>query len=486
MLRILIRQTIVGTILALLGLSAAAQVAVPAAEYLPVTGGSVAERSVPFLSQADYVADWGYVEHEYLISGTANLYDYVDNASQSPLVAVVEADIPYVTRMIVRRPAKRRKFNGTVYLDVVNATRGYDSLTSKSVTVNFLRDEFGQPPHIPRNASRYATLSMQHDGQIWDMFSQAAALLKADGDPDNPLAGFNVQRIIMTGYSQSAGYVKTYLNSFHRDAILTDGRNAFDGYFEGAGSFASKVPNPPDPDAEFNPVGDPRNRSLQPVPAPVMRFQTATEVTTFFNSKATRQTEDDSPWVRTYEMAGGAHVDAHLVVLEAQQNLDELGLVSPWPACTIPPSTLRVEYVMSALLSRLDDWIQKGREPPASRLLSLVANEQGSLIIETDDDGNQVGGVRTPRLNVPTGAWSGENPELWCILNGYYIPFSDAKLAALYPWHSDYVRQISKAIKKARRQGVLLKLHGREILWDARHSDIGERRSRRPDRTSLR
>ncbi|MCP4928936.1 MAG: hypothetical protein GY918_07780, partial [Gammaproteobacteria bacterium] len=284
-----IRQMVLTVVLISMSLPLAAQVAIPAAEYLPVTEGSIAERSVPFLSQAEYMADWNYVEDEYVLSGTANIYDYVDDASQSPLVGVVEENLPYATRLIVRRPANRSKFNGTVYLDVVNATRGFDSditwhysarmimregavyvgLTSKPTTVNFLRDEFGRPPYILRNYSRYANLQMQKDGQIWDMLSQAAALLKSDAQPSNPLAGFGVERIILTGYSQSAGYVKTFVNSFHNDAIMSDGRMAFDGFFEGAGSFASKVPNPPNPSSEFNPGGDPRNKTLLPVMAPV-------------------------------------------------------------------------------------------------------------------------------------------------------------------------------------------------------------------------
>jgi hypothetical protein len=280
------------------------------------------------------------------------------------------------------------------------------------------------------------------------------------------------------GYSQSAGYVKTYVNSFHNDAILSDGRNAFDGFFEGAGSFASKVPNSPDANHEFNPPRDPRNIIIHPVPAPVMRFQTATEVNTFFYSQSTRQTEDDSPLVRTYEMAGGAHVDGRQKEIEIQQNRDELGLEPPPIVCKPAASTLRVDYVHSALLSRLDDWIEKGRQPPASRLLSLVENDSGRLVYELDSDGNQVGGVRLPQLAVPTGTWSGEHWNLWCLLHGSYKPFREEELAARYPRHTTYVRQTRSAIKDAYRQGFLLREDGREIYWQARMSDVGERNSR--------
>jgi hypothetical protein len=497
MLQNRVLRCLISNFFVLVSLPLAAQVAIPTAEYLPVTEGSIEERSVPLLSQADALAYWGYVEEEYVFSGTANVYGYVDNASNSPLVQVTQPDIPYATRVIVRRPANSRRFKGTVYFDILNATRGFDSdivwhyssqmimregavyvgLTSKPVTVDFLRDAFGRPPYIPRNFSRYANLSMADDGQVWDMLSQAAALLKADAAPTNPLAGFGVERIILAGYSQSAGYIKTYVNSFHNDAILSDGSNAFDGYFEGAGSFASKKPDAPDSGNEFNPRGDPRNKTLLPVPAPVMRFQTSNEVRGVFASHVLRQTETDSPLIRTYEMAGGAHVDARQMVFEEQQNIDELGLESRWPLCD-DPSTLRVEYVHSALLSRLDDWIQSGREPPPSRLMSLVPNAKGNLVAELDSDGNEVGGVRLPQLAVPTGVWTGLNPNLFCFLNGNYIPFSEAELAARYPSHRAYTGEVFRAVIDTYSEGYLLPQDGWEIYWDARMSNIARQRPR--------
>src|SRR5687767_3222927 len=45
----------------------------------------------------------GYVEEEYLVSGTANVYDWT-----APGPAVVRTPhAPYTTRVLIRRPAKR-------------------------------------------------------------------------------------------------------------------------------------------------------------------------------------------------------------------------------------------------------------------------------------------------------------------------------------------------------------------------------------------
>ncbi|MCP4927975.1 MAG: hypothetical protein GY918_02820 [Gammaproteobacteria bacterium] len=209
-----------------------------------------------------------------------------------------------------------------------------------------------------------------------------------------------------------------------------------------------------------------------------MRLQRRTEVLGFFNSKVNRQTEEDSPWVRTYEMAGSAHVDARQLIFEELQNIDELGLMSVWPLCE-DASTLPVEYVHSALLSRLGDWIESGRSPPESRLITLIENDKGRLVSEKDSDGNEVGGIHLPQLAVPTGVWSGLNPNLYCFLNGNFIPFSEAELAVRYPWHRDYVHQTLSAVIDTYRDGFLLPQDAWDIYREAHKSDIGEKKPRR-------
>src|SRR5437016_14312836 len=56
----------------------------------------------------------GYVEEEFLISGTANVYDW-----PAPGPAVIRtANAPYVTRVLVRRPEKRSQFIGNGICDM--------------------------------------------------------------------------------------------------------------------------------------------------------------------------------------------------------------------------------------------------------------------------------------------------------------------------------------------------------------------------------
>jgi hypothetical protein len=472
-------------------------ISVPDAQYVENVPGSDAEKSVPFLTAGNTLQKRGYIEAEFLISGTANVYEYVDDAQESAAIEVIESGLDYTTRILVRAPENPRRFNGTVLLDILNATRGYDGeiswvysgntlmdegavyvgITSKASTVRFLRDEFGRPPYKPRNASRYATLKMPDSGQIWDILSQVSALLKDQANPDNPLYQLNVERIILTGHSQSASYVKTFVNSFHRDALLNDGRSAIDGYIENAGSFSAKRVNVDGAAGENFEFFDKRNKAIVPVPAPVFRVQSETEPNSFFASRLSRQTEADSPWVRTYEIAGGAHVGATALALENEQNFNELGL-GPARSCEVGPSTLPVEQAFSALFVRMDRWLRDGDVPPASRLIALVENESGR-VIEKDFTGNTVGGIRLPQLEVPIGRWSGGNPDLFCFLYGSFVPYTQSELDLLYPRRGDYIKPLRASIRAAVNDGFLLPRGAHEIWREARRRGIGKQKNQR-------
>ena len=92
------------------------------------------------------------------------------------------------------------------------------------------------------NPARYPTVEMTDVGQAYDLMSQLGALLKTQSSSENPLVGFDVERIIGTGYSQSGSYLITYANEFGDDAHLPDGRQAFDGYLiAGAGASAKQI-----------------------------------------------------------------------------------------------------------------------------------------------------------------------------------------------------------------------------------------------------
>jgi hypothetical protein len=461
---------------------------------LPVVDGPPETRSTPFIAWFKDLTLDGYIEEEYSVSGTADIYGYVDDEAESPAVQVITAATAYNTRILVRRPEDPKRFNGTVYYEVLNATAGWDGdpiwqsnfeyltregavwvgMSTKPVTVNFLRDGWGEWFLAERNASRYENLQMPFFGQVWDMLSQTGALLKTTGAPDNPLADLDVERVIMVGYSQSAAYQVTFVNSFHAAATMPDGEPIIDGYFISAGGDNAKhVTGPTESTPESLKDGDSRNLLYPTVPT--MRFQTQTEVVGF-PSYTVRQNEEgeDEPLLRFYEMAGGSHVDAAINAVGGQALVRDLGL--PPSFCPDPEfdyNPVIIGNVQSALMDRLDQWIADGSAPPASRFMELDMSGEVSIVL--DDDGNAVGGIRPPTVEVPLGAYlPSNNGPGFCGLFGGFDQFSQEELMDRYPNHGKYVSRMTQAVKRSQKEGFLLKEEAAVLRNQAAGSTIGK------------
>ena len=64
----------------------------------------------------------GYVEEEFLFSGIANVYDW----PQAGPAVVRTPGVPYTTRVLVRRPAARARFSGTIVVEMLNPSNLFD------------------------------------------------------------------------------------------------------------------------------------------------------------------------------------------------------------------------------------------------------------------------------------------------------------------------------------------------------------------------
>ena len=82
------------------------------------------KESFPFISAAekpDFKAA-GYVEEEYFMRGTANIYEETGENSKK----VRYQDVPYCNRFLVRKPEHAEDFSGDVMIEILNATAGFD------------------------------------------------------------------------------------------------------------------------------------------------------------------------------------------------------------------------------------------------------------------------------------------------------------------------------------------------------------------------
>jgi hypothetical protein len=116
----------------------------------------------------------------------------------------------------------------------------------------------------------------------------------------------------------------------------------------------------------------------------------------------------------------------------------------------------------------LNRWVRQGTPPPHAPLLDVT--DKGEIV--RDANGNALGGIRTPQVDVPIATLSGEGQSgsILCLLCGTTKPFDQATLAALYPDHSAYVSAFNAATDRAVNAGFILQ-HDAELMKAAASSD---------------
>jgi hypothetical protein len=90
-----------------------------------------------------------------------------------------------------------------------------------------------------------------------------------------------------------------------------------------------------------------------------------------------------------------------------------------------------------------------------------------------DQFGNPTGGVRSAYLDVPTARWFVASPGPgFNFLIGYVHPFDQQHLAPLYASHERYVDDVADTTHKLVRQRYITREDGREIIHNAKSSDV--------------
>jgi hypothetical protein len=474
--------------------------AVPKAEKIPVTASSYPFGAADHTRVPEELSEVGYVEEEFLISGTANVYDW-----PAPGAAVVRTpNVPYTTRLLIRRPANRSKFSGTVAVEMQNPSNLFDlnlgwtishkefarngdvwvGVTAKPVSVvalkkfdpaRYARLNWANPLPLddPRNCAKVANDSDRatENGLVWDMYSQVGAWL-VSRDPSNPLlygatagAPHPVQHLIGWGYSQTGGFLYTYINAIHPLDVKANGKPIFDGYL-----VATATPTVPiNQCAAPIPAGDARHQ-LRDVGVPVMRVMTMSEYLTFGGGVAARLPDSDAPpnLTRNYEIAGAAHATPdELNFAAAPADIEKAGRPVPPMSCNEGPrSRFPNGPAFNAIFHNLDLWIRHGTPPPKAEPVEV---QDGKA--KLDKFGNVIGGVRSPYVDVPTSTWYGASTgESFCRIAGHEVPFDEAKVRELYPSHKAYVEAVEADVNKLVRERFLIKQDGDEMIEAAEKS----------------
>jgi hypothetical protein len=477
-------------LLALLAVAARADVPVPTLEG-PVTGGN----GQPFIASTTFdLAQIGYVQEEFFISGTASAY-----VNSGPLGAdgkwtvTPGATAPYKTRLLVYRPTKAKRFNGTVVVEWLNVSGGLDSAPDwLNGHVELLRGGFawigvsaqvvgveGGPglvtgvsqPLKTVDPARYGSLVHPGDSFAYDMFSQAGAAVRhpGAGGPD-PLGGLEAKRFVAAGESQSAFEMVNYIDAVHPLA------HVFDGYFvHSRSAFPWPLSQAPQPA-----ISSPGSTLIRDdLDVPVLEFQTETDLT-FLNSYSTRQ--DDTARFRLWEVAGTSHADAYTI-----GGMMDLGhdpaVVAPvlvssaaggFVVCPEAFNSGPQHFVVNAALEALDRWVRRGTPPKKMPRLDANAGPTGITLV-ADAHGNAEGGIRTPQVDVPIATFTGHQAgSILCQLFGTTTLFDQTTLATLYPGHRAFVSRYDRAAKHAVKTGALLEPDAQLIVRWAAQSDVGK------------
>jgi Alpha/beta hydrolase domain len=189
---------------------------------------------------------------------------------------------------------------------------------------------------------------------------------------------------------------------------------------------------------------------------------------------------------RLWEMAGTSHADNYETNIGAADNgsagegLKELNSMLNPPAgaagliCATPINTGQEHFVLDAAQFWLNRWVRTGDAPPrAPRLQVNTSTTPPSFV--TDANGNVEGGIRTPAVDVPVATLSGlgQSGSSFCFLFGTTVPFSAAKLAALYPTHARFVKRWARDTIDNARDGFIRPDDADELIDAAAASNVG-------------
>jgi hypothetical protein len=453
-----------------------------------------------FLAGFD-LAQVGYTVAEYFVAGTATSFEPIEPAAPDGRWQVTPSGrAPFATRLVVCRPADPGAFTGTVVLEWLNVSAGFDApaywmLTHRQlvragwawVGVSAQRagieggSIFDSAGAEPDQAARTLTLpalkasdparygGLQHPGDefCFDIFSQAARAVRGAG----VLGPLTPECLLAAGQSQSAIHLVTYVNAVAPtvppeaacDGFLICGRTGSAAPLTGWGG-------------RIRGEGPDGVRIRADRHAPVLTVQTETDVTGVLAGVTARQDDDDS--FRWWEIAGAAHADTYVLGGGSFTDSGDLPpaelarLTAPTDKplgipCKAPVNSgLQHHYVAQAAIMHLDRWARGGTAPPRSPWLETDPGDP--MRLRTDASGIARGGIRTGWVEAPVAVLSGLPPDgatgLPALLGTTRV-FDDAELARRYPGgRAGYAGAFRTATARAVAGGFLLAADADEMV----------------------
>ena len=451
----------------------------------PIVGGEATGE--PQTASVPDLSGYGYIEEEYFISGEARALGpaelFAEKWEEPP-----NESAEYTTRLLIFRPEDPADFNGGVVVNWPNVSDDHDVpfvwfnvydyvmregyafaiASSQKIGVDDSPIDGDLKTWDP---TRYGQLSHPGDEYSYNMFSQAVQALREHPGPD-PIGGLETIRVLATGISQSAIYLRYYISEVQADHQVTDG-------------FLPTVI--PQPSEGRNDIPDDL--------VPILLITSEDEAMSWLTGEdEASEQRVDSGLFKLWEVTGVSHVN-HWAGEQLNQTIrrDHLGEDPDWNeglagqygqrddgkygACPsvfedIWPDSVTgslnyfpMRYAYTVGLDHLDGWITDNEEPPSA---PRSEREDGEL--QRDEYGNIVGGLRLPPIDVPVAFYDG----IPCALRGRTYQLGDATLQKLYSTHDDYVNRMQAATDEALDEGYLLSADAEDLMSRVRGSSIVE------------
>jgi hypothetical protein len=397
-----------------------AEVATPTVEG-PIEGGL---RGHPWNKSLHDLADHGYTEREYFVSGTA-----------TDLSTGLSA--PYRTRMLVRLPRDPKRFNGTVTAEWLNVTGQTDLETVWPTAGEYLMEQGAGYVGVSAqmvgvccgplslkgwDPQRYATLLHPGDSFSFDIFAQAMKALRDGGEGDDPTGRARAKHVVATGASQSAGRLTDFIN---------------DGYTRGLVD-VFVITRGGGPFEDFS--------------VPVFQL----------NEEGLEDHHPDSSRYRLWEEAGTAHAPKAWWDYVWRMQMQHGGVPGAPDAVDAACSVNRgrVDYSSRALAYWTQRYLDDGVLPP--RAPRIQRDDSGEPV--RDEHGLARGGLRHSFVEVPVAYNAASGCPLW----GTYEAWSAEQIRALYPTHDAYVRKVRRWADHEVRRGWLLRADRNDAVREAK------------------
>lgn len=411
----------------------------------------VTETSHPFAATDIPLANYGYTEEEFYVSGTGYTYTTTGAANVTGSKITTggpngNGTYPFKTRIIVRRPTDPSKFNGKVVAEWQNVTAGYDLeanwygdpyylLKHGYIFVGIDAQNVGVAALKKFDPTRYGSLEVGPSGDAlsYDIYAAALKAIRGYGVGPKPLGEeetSKIAKLTASGESQSCGRLAVYYNK------VAPLQEIADNYLMTVCTSALRTDRP----------------------------EKALRIITEFENKA-EQTEAEypaNPSLRHWEAAGASHVPYDAAANWAVPIERDMGPQIAY--CTKRPVLSRVKwpFLVNIGTKDLDEWSEGGSPPPLAPRGVYV----NSKTLKKNSLGIAEGGIRLPEVAVPTAINTSENTahtppnpypdSAFCQLLGASEQFSEETLTGLYANYGEYVDEVKADTEKLEGEGFLL------------------------------